>query len=373
MTPRAAATAALALLASAALADPAADAPLPDEHDIEQEITTLERAHALERRRHTDAAHRRASAENHQATALERAAHHRARARRNVAQARAARRARAMQTRTSESLVLDTRQAWLAWLDARAGTSAPNPQERTPQCWSATALSPTLDNETESLRQARGARTATLGALANARAHGEMATRAARNQKHAGQRLAAHTERARMLTTTLAKIRAALTLTRRDQVPAPAGATARRGALVWPIANPQISAVSDASHERPHHLTLATAPGTPVRSAGYGRVGWAGHLRGVGPTVVVEHDNGLLSIYTDTEPSVETGMWVNEGATLGTAHDDDNNGVAIIGFEIRRGTRALAPLAWLRPAENARPQLAWRHNTRAARGPRTRR
>ncbi|MEU9831257.1 peptidoglycan DD-metalloendopeptidase family protein [Streptosporangium sp. NPDC048047] len=65
---------------------------------------------------------------------------------------------------------------------------------------------------------------------------------------------------------------------------------------------------------------LAAPPGTEVRAAGAGTVGYAGPLAGRG-VVTVLHDGGLRTTYLPVTPSVRHGQTVERGQVIGTLQD----------------------------------------------------
>ncbi|MET8332539.1 murein hydrolase activator EnvC family protein [Streptosporangium canum] len=67
-------------------------------------------------------------------------------------------------------------------------------------------------------------------------------------------------------------------------------------------------------------IDLAAPPGTEVRAAGAGTVGYAGPLaeRGV---VTVLHADGLRTTYLPVQPSVRHGQTVGRGETIGVVQD----------------------------------------------------
>ncbi len=96
-------------------------------------------------------------------------------------------------------------------------------------------------------------------------------------------------------------------------------------AFLWPV------------HGRPRHegagLVLDVPEGTWVRTSRSGRVSAAApHLAQWGPTVVVDHQDGTVTVYAGLGQLAATpGAWVRQGMPIGQAGP---NGVY---FEIRQG------------------------------------
>jgi septal ring factor EnvC (AmiA/AmiB activator) len=93
-------------------------------------------------------------------------------------------------------------------------------------------------------------------------------------------------------------------------------------------------------------VTFATKPGAPVGSVGMGRVIYSGPFRSYGKVVIVDHGGGFFSIYGELgDIQKPKGASVNAGEAVGTASGEGGKGVVYL--ELRRGTEALDPMAWL--------------------------
>ncbi|MBR6026073.1 MAG: peptidoglycan DD-metalloendopeptidase family protein [Neisseriaceae bacterium] len=92
-------------------------------------------------------------------------------------------------------------------------------------------------------------------------------------------------------------------------------------------------------------LYIATPP-QPVQAVAAGKVAYAGDLQGYGKTVIVDHDNAYLTVYTGLSSiSVGNGREVKSRQTIGTTGTlpDETRGLY---FEIRYHTRPLDPSGW---------------------------
>ena len=94
-------------------------------------------------------------------------------------------------------------------------------------------------------------------------------------------------------------------------------------------------------------LTIATAASAPVTPVAPGRVIFAGPFRSYGQVVIVDHGSGFFSVYGNLgEILKDKGTDARAGepiARAGAAKD----GSGRVYLEIRRGTEALDPTAWL--------------------------
>ena len=93
-------------------------------------------------------------------------------------------------------------------------------------------------------------------------------------------------------------------------------------------------------------LFISTPP-TAVRSIAEGEVAYAAPLQGYGNTVIIDHGDGYLSIYTGlSQISAGTGSRVSARQTIGRSGSlpDGENGLY---FEIRYRNQAMNPASWV--------------------------
>jgi murein DD-endopeptidase MepM/ murein hydrolase activator NlpD len=96
-------------------------------------------------------------------------------------------------------------------------------------------------------------------------------------------------------------------------------------------------------------VDIAAAPGTPVRAAENGVVAYTGNqLRGLGNLLLLRHDGGWVTAYAHTEEIlVGRGEVVQRGQVVARSGASGNTESPRLHFEIRDGTRAVDPLAYL--------------------------
>ncbi len=94
-------------------------------------------------------------------------------------------------------------------------------------------------------------------------------------------------------------------------------------------------------------LLEATA-GAEVRAIAHGRVAYADWLRGYGMLTILEHGDGVMSLYGHNESLIhEVGAWVRPGeviATAGRSGGADSDGLY---FELRQDGQPVDPVDWL--------------------------
>ncbi len=92
-------------------------------------------------------------------------------------------------------------------------------------------------------------------------------------------------------------------------------------------------------------IGIAASAGTPVRAAAAGRVAAITEDTNKVPVVVIQHDNGLLSVYAQLENlTVTRGTTVSQGQTIGRVRSGDPS---FLHFEVRRGMNSVDPMSVL--------------------------
>ncbi len=92
---------------------------------------------------------------------------------------------------------------------------------------------------------------------------------------------------------------------------------------------------------------IAALAGTPVKAVHWGRVAFAGPVKGLGKVVVLAHGGKYLSVYAGlSEASVKPGQDVDRGDVLGKAGKVPATGQSGMSFELRFGTKPINPDRW---------------------------
>lgn len=93
-------------------------------------------------------------------------------------------------------------------------------------------------------------------------------------------------------------------------------------------------------------LIEATA-GTEVQTIAYGRVAYADWLRGYGLLMILDHGEGMMSLYGNNESLLyEVGDWVQPGTVISTVGQAPGNDQGLY-FELRDQGKAVDPATWL--------------------------
>lgn len=124
-----------------------------------------------------------------------------------------------------------------------------------------------------------------------------------------------------------------------------------RGRLSSPIAGPWLSRFGSryggGSLVR-QGIVIGASEGSPVRAIHPGRVVFADWLRGAGLLVIIDHGDGFMSLYGRNEAlSAQAGDWVDSGDILATSGRGGDGNTPGLYFEIRRNGQALDPADWI--------------------------
>ena len=92
---------------------------------------------------------------------------------------------------------------------------------------------------------------------------------------------------------------------------------------------------------------IAADPGVEVRAIAHGRVAYADWLRGYGLLMIIDHGDGIMSLYGHNESLLfEVGDWVQPGALISTVGESPGNSQGLY-FELRNQGKAVDPATWM--------------------------
>ena len=96
-------------------------------------------------------------------------------------------------------------------------------------------------------------------------------------------------------------------------------------------------------------VEIRAQKGAKVKAAAHGTVALVSEIDGRGPSVIIEHPNGIFSVYGHlVETKVKEGDQVNNCQEIGIAGDIASlNGIKLY-FQVSAGTEPLDPLEWVK-------------------------
>jgi murein DD-endopeptidase MepM/ murein hydrolase activator NlpD len=126
------------------------------------------------------------------------------------------------------------------------------------------------------------------------------------------------------------------------------------GVLEWPLRGVLYARFGKKGKEPHDGIDLAAPAGQPVKTAAGGTVLFAGDQRGYGLIVIVEHDDGLITLYAhNRDLRVKTGQKVRPGQVVATVGDSGKTSGPHLHFEVRREGVPVDPLDFLGPVPPA--------------------
>jgi len=93
---------------------------------------------------------------------------------------------------------------------------------------------------------------------------------------------------------------------------------------------------------------IAADRGTQVETIARGRVAYSDWLRGYGLLMIIDHGDGIMSLYGNNESLLhEVGDWVDTSSNISTVGSSPGNGDGLY-FEIRKDGKAVDPAVWIK-------------------------
>ena len=122
------------------------------------------------------------------------------------------------------------------------------------------------------------------------------------------------------------------------------------GDLNWPLRGVLYARFGRHGREVHDGIDLAAPVGTLVKTAGPGTVVYAGEQRGYGLIAIVEHPNGLTTLYAHNHDlRVKTGQQVRAGQVIASVGESGRTTGPHLHFEVRRDGVPVDPMPHLGP------------------------
>ena len=124
----------------------------------------------------------------------------------------------------------------------------------------------------------------------------------------------------------------------------------QKGKLPWPAKGTFLGKFGQSKNNgdlKWNGVLIKANFGTPVRVISHGRVAFSDWLQGFGFITIVDHGNGYMSLYGNSETLLkQTGDWVRAGETIATAGDSGGQPQSGVYFEIRSRGKPVNPSSW---------------------------
>jgi lipoprotein NlpD len=125
---------------------------------------------------------------------------------------------------------------------------------------------------------------------------------------------------------------------------------ATKGMLDWPFRGVLYGRFGKKGREPHDGIDLAAPAGTPVQTAQEGTVLYAGEQKGYGLIVIVQHPNGIITLYAhNRDLRVKTGQTVRRSQVVATVGESGRTSGPHCHFEVRVEGKPVDPLDYLGP------------------------
>jgi len=125
---------------------------------------------------------------------------------------------------------------------------------------------------------------------------------------------------------------------------------ATKGMLDWPFRGVLYGRFGKKGKEPHDGIDLAAPAGTPVQTAQEGTVLYAGEQKGYGLIVIVQHPNGIITLYAhNRDLRVKTGQTVRRSQVIATVGESGRTSGPHLHFEVRVDGKPVDPSDYLGP------------------------
>jgi len=125
---------------------------------------------------------------------------------------------------------------------------------------------------------------------------------------------------------------------------------ATKGLLDWPFRGVLYGRFGKKGREPHDGIDLAAPAGTPVQTAQEGTVLYAGEQKGYGLIVIVQHPNGIITLYAhNRDLRVKTGQTVRRSQVVATVGESGRTSGPHLHFEVRVDGKPVDPMDYLGP------------------------
>ena len=124
-----------------------------------------------------------------------------------------------------------------------------------------------------------------------------------------------------------------------------------KGRLIQPIKGKTLRSFNSYRSEntRWNGIVIQSSFNTSVKAVAYGRVAYAEWLRGFGMLVILDHQNGYMTLYGFNQSiEVEIGDWVEPQQTIATVGNSGTIDAPTLYFEVRKDAEPQNPKKWLK-------------------------
>lgn len=121
-----------------------------------------------------------------------------------------------------------------------------------------------------------------------------------------------------------------------------------RGDLPWPVQGSMLSSYGSGDGVNRNGILIGAPAGTPVKAVHSGRVVFANWMRGFGNLLILDHGDGILTLYAHLQQiDVDPGQSVDNGQTIGAVGNTGGQSRPALYFEVRQHGDPINPNGWI--------------------------
>jgi septal ring factor EnvC (AmiA/AmiB activator) len=124
-----------------------------------------------------------------------------------------------------------------------------------------------------------------------------------------------------------------------------------KGKLIKPVEGEYIRSFKSLRSENTkwNGVVIKSDIGSPVKAVAYGRVAYADWLRGFGMLIILDHQQGYMSLYGFNQSiNVDVGDWVDVNQTIASIGNSGTLATPALYFEIRKNAEPQNPKSWIK-------------------------
>lgn len=121
-----------------------------------------------------------------------------------------------------------------------------------------------------------------------------------------------------------------------------------RGGLPWPVQGAMLSSYGSGEGVNRNGILIGAPTGTAVKAVHAGRVVFANWMRGFGNLLILDHGDGILTLYAHLQQiDVDPGQQVSNRQTVGAVGDTGGQSRPALYFEVRQNGNPINPGNWI--------------------------
>ncbi|WP_232823815.1 MULTISPECIES: peptidoglycan DD-metalloendopeptidase family protein [Salinicola] len=121
-----------------------------------------------------------------------------------------------------------------------------------------------------------------------------------------------------------------------------------RGDLPWPVQGSMLSSYGSGDGVNRNGILIGAPAGTAIKAVHAGRVVFANWMRGFGNLLILDHGDGILTLYAHLQQiDVDPGQQVANGQTVGAVGNTGGQSRPALYFEVRQNGNPINPGNWI--------------------------